>query len=341
MRKIVVDTSKDPLTSDVLMALQLRTANDPWLPRLRSFDCKQATETFIHFIPLFLSPKTTKIHIRFTEDTPTMVVATAMSRLPTLCPDLQRITLDDLPRDSVVTEAVSEMFLACNNPDALQTFEVDSPLTEEAREVVFRLPRLFSLWTIVQGPTSLPTAALPNLAAIDVEYSDDLDWLQVFHGAKLEKLEKVAFHTESDNIGDFLGAFENTILATPAKNTLSELRFCTSRSWNPNHSSLLSFNQLKNVEIEFSCEGGCSSRVDDDIIVGLARAMPKLEVLQLGGAPCATRTGVTVKGLCRPGLSLPPPLRALYPFSNNNSGRGGKRCNGTASFHRTTAPAGA
>ena len=37
--------------------------------------------------------------------------------------------------------------------------------------------------------------------------------------------------------------------------------------------------------------------MDDKTIVNLARAMPKLEDLRLGGPPCTTHTGVTVNGL--------------------------------------------
>ena len=292
----MVDTSEDPVTPDVLIALQLRTINDPWLPRLRRFDCQGATEEFIPFIPLFLTRKTTVICIVFAEDTPAIVVALAISRLPLLCPDLDDIALNILPRDPAITEAVSEVLLACN-PNTLRNFEVDSPLTEEAREVVYRLPRLSNLWAIIQGPISLPTVALPSLTTIDIEYGADMNWLQGFRGAGLEKLETITFRTESDHIGDFLGTFESVALTTSVQNALSEFRFYTSRSWNPNYSSLLSFNKLKEVEIEFSCGGGCSSRIDDDTIGNLAQTMPKLEVLRLGKAPCSTRTGITVNGL--------------------------------------------
>jgi len=296
MRKLVVDTSEDPVTLDILQALQLRTVNDPWLPRLKRFECKGATEMFVPFIPSFLSPKTTEINIVFAKDPPMVVVATMISRLSSLCLNLEWIVLRDLPRDPVVTEAVSEMLLACNR-DALQVFCVDSPLAEEAQKVVCRLPRLFHLWVVVQGPTSLPTVALPNLTVMDIEYDNDLNWLQGFRGAVLEELESVTFHTESDHIGDFIGAFESVALTTSVQDTLSVFRFYTSRPWNPNYSSLLSFNQLKQVEIDFSCGGGCSSRIDDGTIVSLGRAMPKLEVLQLGGTPCKTPTGITVEGL--------------------------------------------
>ena len=296
MRELKVDPSSNPVTLDVFLALQLRAVDDPWLPRLEEFECHGATETFIPFIPLFLSPKIINIKVGFTEDSPTVVVASMISRFSILCPNLEFITLTDLPRDSVITDAVSEMLLGCNR-DTLQIFQVESPLTEEAREVVYRLPRLDSLWAVIQGSTSLPTVALPNLTAIDIEYDRHLDWLQGFRGGVLEILEDARFHSESEQLDDFLAAFESVALTTSIQNTLSELRFYTSRSWNPNYSSLLSFRQLKELEIEFSCDGGCSSRVDDNIIMSLAGAMPKLEVLQLGTAPCQTPTGVTVNGL--------------------------------------------
>ena len=204
--------------------------------------------------------------------------------------------MEGLERDPVIIDAVSEMLLACNR-DTLRIFEVDSPLTEEAREVVYRLPRLSGLWTAIEGHTLLPQVALPNLTKIEVEYDDHFDWLQGFRGAKLEKLKSVSFHSESDQIGDILGAFQDVWPASSAQNPLSEFEFHTFRSWNPNYSSLLSFTQLQQLDIEFACHGVCSSTVDDDVIVALAQAMPKLEILRLGHTPCGTPTGTTTHGL--------------------------------------------
>jgi len=295
MRQLKVDTAEDPISLDIFLALQLRTANDPWLPNLESFECAKVTEPFLPFIHLLLSPKTTKIEINSTEDCPTVAVGSTIARLSKLCPDLEFITLSHLPRHPVITEAVSELLLACNR-DTLQGFQVVSPLTPEARDVVYRLPNLVGLWAVIQGPTSLPTVALPNLTSIYVECDGDLDWLSGFRGGSFEKLDSAYFSSESNRIGDFLGEFES-VVTTSSQNTLSRLKIFTSRSWNPNYSSLLSFNQLKEVEIQFSCEDGCPSRVGDDIIMSLARAMPKLEILQLGGIPCRIPIGVTVNGL--------------------------------------------
>jgi hypothetical protein len=296
IRELKMDTSGDAVLPDVLLALQLRTANEHLLPRMKIFKCLEPDEGFIPFIPLFLSPNTTDVEIVFVYGTPTVMVASIISRLSTLCPDLESIILNPLPRDLVITDAASEMLLGCNR-DTLRCFLVDSPLTEEAREVVYRLPKLASLMSIVQGPTSLPPVALPNLTLIDLEYDDHLGWLQGFRGAVLEKLDLACFRSETKQIGDFLGAFESVALTTSAPATLSKLKVYTMQSWNPNYRSLLRFTQLTHLVIEFSCHNVCSSTINDDIIISLAQAIPGLEILRLGKMPCPTPTGVTIKGL--------------------------------------------
>jgi hypothetical protein len=216
--------------------------------------------------------------------------------LPSLCPNLEHVTVNAIERDPVITDAVSEMLLACNR-DFLRTFKVDSALTEEAREVVYRLPKLSDLWTVLEGDTLLPPVALPNLTQIDVEYDGGLDWLQGFRGARLEKLESVSFRSESEHVGDPLRAFASVALTTSARDTLTEFKFYTIRSWNPNYTSLLPFKKLKELTIEFTCDDGCASTVDDDLITSLAQEMPNLEILQLGSTPCGASTGATVHGL--------------------------------------------
>jgi hypothetical protein len=197
----------------------------------------------------------------------------------------------------MITAAVSELVLTTNR-DALRYFHVDSPLTEEAHEVIYKLPDLRRLTVVIERGTSLPSAVLPNLTDLHIKYDHDSDWLQMFHGATLAKLESVKFFSESEQIGDPLEAFERVALAASVQNTLSAFEFYASRPWNPKYSSLLPFTQLTDLIIEFPCDGDCSSNVDDDIIINLARTMPKLETLQLGGAPCRQiPTGVTAKGL--------------------------------------------
>ena len=292
----VPDSSKNSMGPDILLALQLRTANEPFLPRLRTLECEEPTEAFIPFIPLILSPKTTKIAITFAENSPMVATASVIGRLPTICPELEYVKLYGLARDPVITDAVSENLLACNQ-DSLQSFLVDSPLTEEARGVVYRLPKLSKFCAVIEGHTLLPPVELPNLTKMDIEYDDSLDWLQGFRGAILGELEWVCFRSESWRLNGFLEEFESVALTTSIQDTLSTLIFCTSSPWSPNYSSLLSFKKLETLKIEFSCNSGCSSRVDDDVIITLAQVMPRLKILHLGGAPCRTPTGATIVGL--------------------------------------------
>ena len=72
--------------------------------------------------------------------------------------------------------------------------------------------------------------ALPNLTAIDLECDDHLEWLQGFRGAAFEKLDLACFRSESEQIGDFLGAFEDAALNTSAPATLSKPAFYTTQS---------------------------------------------------------------------------------------------------------------
>ena len=296
MRNLELDIYKDPAVWEILLLRWSQTTDDPWLPRLKNFQCENSTKEFIPFIPFFLSRRITKICIGFIEGTPAEMIGPIIRRLPTLCPGLKDITLGGLARDSVITDAVSEMLLTCNR-DSLRTVFVDSELTEEARKVVYQLPKLSDLGTIIEGRTLLPTVWLPNLSLLYVNFDDCLDWLQGFRGARFERLEVVSFDSKCERVGDFLEAFQSIALTTSAQSTLLFFDFRTSRSWNPNYRPLLPFTQLETLSIKFACDVDCSSMVDDNMITDLARAMPRLKTLRLGDMPCEASTGITIKGL--------------------------------------------
>ena len=297
MRKLKMDVSKDLVALDVLSVLQLRTGNESLLPGLRVFECEAVSEAFAPFIPLFLSPGTINIGIKFDENTPTVMVASTIAQFSTLCPNIRSLLLDLLPNDQVIAEAVSEMLLACNR-DALQVLFVNSPLTEVAYGFLHTLPKLRKLWLFTEGQTSFPRLALPDLDMVFIGWESS-DWLQGFCGATIGKLDTVILHHASGSAqtGAFLEEFQSVALTTSLQNTLSKFEFRTSQSWSPNYSSLLVFKQMQTLEIQFSCRNGCSSTVDDDTVTNLARAMPKLKILRLGGAPCRALTGIALKGL--------------------------------------------
>jgi len=277
--------------------MQLCAINEPFFPNLKTFDWWGIGESHIPFIPLFLSPRTTHISLIFESGSPVTMVASMITILPTLCPNLQVINFCHLPRDPMITAAVSRMFLATNR-NSLQEFGADSPLTEEASEVLYKLPNLRGLSVAIEKETSPPSALLPDLIQLVITCDNEDGWPQLLHGATLGNLGSVIFCPQSEQLGDFLGAFERAALSSSVQNTLWEFCLYTPHPWNPNYSSLLPFTQLVVLDIESSCDGGCTSMVDDDIIISLSRAIPKLETLRLGDAPCSQiTTGVTTKGL--------------------------------------------
>ena len=289
------------VSPEVFSILQHFSSNEPLLPNLKTLELLSITAEFVPFILSFVSPGTTHIDIVFSiHNISKALVASVITIFSARCPNLQRISLHTLPRDPMITNAVSELLLTTNR-NTLRTFNVDSPLTEEARGVAHRLPDLRCLTVVAERGTSLPSLMLPSLTKLIIKHDYDHDWLgwlEMFHGATLEKLESVRFDSKSEQIGDFLGAFERAALAASVRNTLSDFALYTQCPWNPKFSSLLSFTQMKNLTIRFPCDDGCSSRVDDNVIINLAQAMPKLESLRLGDTPCyRIPVGVTSKGL--------------------------------------------
>jgi len=311
MRKLTEFQWRLNSLSEPLSILQLCTNNGVLFPNLKTLALLGIQGSVVPFIPLFLSLRTTSITLNFwNTDLPNAAVASVITTIPTLCPELQMICLCHLPRDPMITAAVSGMLLATNR-DTLQHFYVDSPLTEEASEVVYKLPNLCDLSVVIEKETSLPEASLPNLTEITIKCEDEGDWPRLFYGASLGKLETVTFCPQSEKIGDFLGAFERAALSSSLQNTLSKFSLEPGCSWNPNYSSLLPFTQLVELNIGFSCDGGCSSRVDDNIVINLSRKMPGLRALQLGCDPCREFTiGVTAEGLMALALHCPD-LRLL------------------------------
>ena len=296
MRELDEHGTLDSSSRKILSVIQLNTIDEPLFPNLKTLYLYWIEEMYIPFIPLFLSPSTTSITLRFEPNIPEAIIASTITILPILCPNLQAIILSP-PSDPLITAAISRMLLTTNR-NTLQELDVDSPLTKEASEVLYGLPNLRSLSMAIERETPLPPASLPNLTELAITCDNEDGWPRLFHGATFGKLEDVKFYPQSGHIGDFLGAFEKTALSSSLQNTLSSFLVQTPSSWNPNYSSLLPFTQLVDLEIRFSCDAGCSSTVDDDIVVSLSQAMPKLEYLGLGAEPCRQTTdGVTTKGL--------------------------------------------
>ena len=184
------------LPSEFLSLLQFRAFNEPLLPNLKSLMLADVAENFVSFIPLLLPPRIVSIDLTFGSNFPEGVVASMFTTFPALCPNLQRIRLFSIPRDPMITTAVSEMLLVIDR-STLQKFDVTSPLTEEATEVICKLLRPREPLVIIGGPGSLPTLMLPSLVEIQVEYDHGHGWLQGFRGKTLGNLASIAFYPRS------------------------------------------------------------------------------------------------------------------------------------------------
>jgi len=295
MRTLVEPAHPSVLPPEVFSILQLYATDKPLFPNLKILRLWELNAETIPFIPSFLSPRTTSIELRFLSNSPKAMVASLITAFPTLCPNLKTIILY-LPSDPMIAAAVSGTVLATNR-NALLFFRVDCLLTQEARKVICELPNLRQLSMVIGSGTPLPLLMLPSLTNLTVTCHGGSDWLEGFRGATLGKLASITVNFKSNSIGNFLEAFESVMLTASISGNLSTLSFNTSHLWRPNYRSLLPFTQLNNLTVSFSCERSCSSTIDDDTIIDIARAMPKLELLQLGGQHCRTPTGVTAKGL--------------------------------------------
>ena len=76
----------------------------------------------------------------------------------------------------MITAAISRMLLVTSR-NTLQKLRVDSPSTEEASEVVYKLPDLRSLSVVIDEETSLPSASLPNLIKLKITCCNEDAWL--------------------------------------------------------------------------------------------------------------------------------------------------------------------
>ena len=280
---------------------QFYASCEPLLPRLESLTLHGITEDLAPFIPLFLSPRTTSILFSGPgESAPEPVILPAVAALLVLCPNLQRFGLHHMPRDPVATDAVLKMLLNINQ-NILQVFDAGSPLTNEAKEFICKLPGLRELRIDIGESGSLPTLILPNLTKMDVCYDRDPGWLHAFRGAELGKLVSITLYCRSNPVNGISDVFESVALSTSIHTTLTRFQFRASHphSWRPNYRSLLQFTQLKKLVVDFTChrsqQADCSSTIGDDIITDFARAMPKLELLIFREGHASN--GVTIKGL--------------------------------------------
>lgn len=298
MRTLKLTGGPYRLPPHVFAPLQYLASNEPLLPRIKALYLWFFAAEFAPLIPSCISPGTASLSIDFDDSNLTVAsIAMTITAIQARCPDLRKIAFFGLPRDQIITAAVTKL-LVTTNQNALRSLDIHSALTAQAREVVHKLPNLTDLTVVVEENTPMLPLVHPSLPNLTIMFNHDRDYSQVFREARLEKLKSMRVFFTSEMVGDFLEEFARTPLAASAKNTLSDFQLFADFTWNPDYSPLLSFTQLTRLTIESPCTSPCSSNVNDDTVIDLARAMPKLVTLHLGYHPCRNvSTGITVRGL--------------------------------------------
>ena len=89
--------------------------------------------------------------------------------------------------------------------------------------MIYKRPDLHDLSVIVERGASLPSVMLPNLAYLVVKYDHDGDWLPLFRGATLERLEAVSFYPRSEQ---YLKYSPDSIFVQGSYAVLTLLKVC-------------------------------------------------------------------------------------------------------------------
>jgi hypothetical protein len=85
---------------------------------------------------------------------------------------------------------------------------------------------------VIEGDTPPPSLVLPGFTHLGAVCDEEEDCLGMFRGATPEVLESVNFTSQSEQIGDFLGAFKEVALVASVQIT-SSFSVDIGRSWNP------------------------------------------------------------------------------------------------------------
>ena len=249
-------------------------------------------------ITAFLSPRLTKIDIapdtslglasRFVDELtgkpPIDAVSVLRAAIKMSPSSLQflRIYLDTGPGASPtgLTEEISTFIL--RSGESLREFHSNLVLSPEAVIHLWNLPNLHA-WTTEQIPPPITalihdaipdghTSLLPSLRSLQLRDEAALEWLSLFDTTNNSYPPQSLV---ADNLSHLLYAHSTLV----ADSTLL--------------SKFIPLINLVEITAGLQCMqrgAGCASRFSDQDVEHLALALPKLEVLKLGEAPCSDNT---------------------------------------------------
>jgi len=231
-----------------------------------------------------------------------------LKRLSQLSPDIREIEIDDYDdfdgnyHDPSMEEASSQLLMHCNHH--LRKFKVRSYISASALRHVIRLPSLEEFWLIVdsfQLPDPLPFLVFPSLRDLDVDCDGDLTWLKLLPAIEDPVLTTISVRCPELDVERFMKLFEKTMIRCGIHESLQEFTLASLENFRITPQIIahhLSFKNLTSLLLISECSDICrtSDLTDGDIDL-LTKAMPCLEVLELGSPPCRVPSQITFKSL--------------------------------------------
>ena len=251
-------------------------------------------ETNLSFLLEFLSPHLTKIIITASnfirpgeaiepwDGLPDKVVPEMRSAIKLFPLSLQILDIHlGSGLQTYITEEISAFILGCG--DSFRELNTNSALSTQAIVHLMKLPNLCA-WVTEQGPPQVTdlircgipddvVSIFPSLKTLGLRSEPALEWFTLFEAAKNRTSPWVM-------AGNSLSAISYHHPTLPVDSSLV--------------SRFLQFANLVDITIETGCSLlSCKSQFTDQDVERLALALPKLEVLVLGGWPCGADTCLT------------------------------------------------
>ena len=281
-----------------VLSMQTSTLGQYILPNLHSLRWDVHPWTNAPFIRLFLNPGLANVHIQFPNPRPDVYRLAAISSIPTK--DLAQLRLKYMGNEGPVLDALQN--LLDKSSETIRSVALDGGLSTAFIDRLFQLRNLRSLEIELPSiPISSPEVVLPSLKKLAIRYRDDVPWFHI-----LKKIPNPALRdleaTFLDDSLTHIQTLTSSLIHANKKQTLTRLQ-CSWEKLTPltveRLRSVFPLERLTTLNLLPRCiEGRCGVQLEDSIICELAKALPRLKSLKLGGVPCKVFTpNVTIESL--------------------------------------------
>ena len=281
-----------------LLSIQAPTLGHYILPNLRSIKWDIHPWRDVPFIHLFLNPELVDVHIVFPNPRPNIYRLAVVSSIPTK--ELTHLRLERMGNEDSVLVAIQS--LVDKTSETLRSVALDGDLSMALIDKLLRLQDLGSLEIeLPKTRISPPDVVLPSLERLAVRCREDVPWFHILKNIPNPALREVEA-TFLDSSSIHLQNLTSALIDANKRRNLTKLQ-CSWEKLIPlteeGLRSALPFDRLTTLNLLPRCiEGQCGVQLEDTVICDLSTALPKLESLKLGGAPCTIpASNVTIKSL--------------------------------------------